>query len=225
MLEANPTLTPDDVVTILRQTATPMPYEQKVVGAGYVDAHNAVRAALGLPMVDHPFNLNPTGGGPEIVDAQGDEFGTAAQDILSCDFAYDAATGQIVYTLALDNLSGRTQNDSWTISSKFGAVTVFVSAAITETGAESYEYGTITTLPNGTPNQSSIGPADSGVISGNKITIRLSLAKVNAAVGSNVLGTTSTATSAKAQILIGTSLTGGLLLNADSAAGKDFVVQ
>ena len=47
MLEANPQLTPDDVVTILRQTATPMPYDQKVVGSGYVDAHNAVRAVMG----------------------------------------------------------------------------------------------------------------------------------------------------------------------------------
>src|SRR5690606_36960439 len=43
MLESNPILMPDDVVTILRQTATPMPYEERVVGAGYVDAHNAVR--------------------------------------------------------------------------------------------------------------------------------------------------------------------------------------
>ena len=46
MMEANPLLTPDEVVTILRQTANPMPYEERVVGAGYVDAHNAVRAAL-----------------------------------------------------------------------------------------------------------------------------------------------------------------------------------
>src|SRR4026209_1661410 len=41
MMEANPLLTPDEVVTILRQTATPMPYEVRVVGSGYVDAHNA----------------------------------------------------------------------------------------------------------------------------------------------------------------------------------------
>ncbi|MBA3353119.1 MAG: S8 family serine peptidase, partial [Blastocatellia bacterium] len=54
MMEANPLLTPDQAVTILRQTATPMPYEERVVGAGYVDAHNAVRTAMSLSMVAHP---------------------------------------------------------------------------------------------------------------------------------------------------------------------------
>jgi hypothetical protein len=43
-------------------------------------------------------------------------------------------------------------------------------------------------------------------------------------VGSNVLGTTSTNTRAQAQILIGSSLAGGLLLNSDSATGSDFFV-
>src|SRR5687768_16274150 len=60
MLEAYPLLTPDEIVTILRQTATPMPYEQRVVGAGYVDAHNAVRTALQMSMVPHPANLFPS---------------------------------------------------------------------------------------------------------------------------------------------------------------------
>src|SRR5437764_8113229 len=105
MLEANPLLTPDDVVTILRETANPMPYEQRVGGAGYVDAHNAVRRAQGLSAVAHPHNLFPQPGGPEIVDPEGDQFfgtGTGAgvasdaQDILSADYAYDAANRQIV---------------------------------------------------------------------------------------------------------------------------------
>ena len=60
MIEANPLLTPDDVVTILRQTANPMPYDERVVGAGYVDAHNAVRAAMSLSAVPHPFKLFQT---------------------------------------------------------------------------------------------------------------------------------------------------------------------
>ena len=63
------------------------------------------------------------------------------------------------------------------------------------------------------------------MIAGNKITIRLSLDKVNAAVGFNVLGTTSTNTQAQAQILIGTSVSGGLLLNSDSASGSDFRIE
>jgi hypothetical protein len=43
-------------------------------------------------------------------------------------------------------------------------------------------------------------------------------------VGSNVLNTTSTGTLAEAQILIGSSITGGLLLNSDQASGSDFFV-
>lgn len=229
LLEADSTLTPDEVVTILRETATPMPYEERVVGAGYVDVHNAVRRALGLTAVPHPANLFPPdeggAGGTEIIDPAGDQTGTAAQDITSCDFDYDATTRQLVYTLAVADMSQQTQNAQWTIQSNFGSVAVFVSAAVTETGAASFEYGTITTLPNGTPNQSSIGPTDSGVIEGNKIIMKLSIDKVSAAVGSDVVGTVSKATSARAQILIGTSVTGGLLLNADSASGRDFTVE
>src|ERR671938_1029777 len=140
MPEANPPLSPAEVITILRQTANPMPYEERVVGAGYVDAHNAVRAAMGLTAVDHPFNLIPAGGAPEIQDPSDDEFGTAAQDIRSVDFAYDAANQQIVYTLTLADASARTVNNAWTISSVFNGVTVFVSARVSETGEMAYEY-------------------------------------------------------------------------------------
>src|SRR5215216_2501975 len=90
MMEANPLLTPDEVVTILRQTATPMPYEERVVGAGYADAHNAVRTAMGLTAVPHPADLFPSASAPEIEDAAGDQTGTTAQDIRVVDFAYDA---------------------------------------------------------------------------------------------------------------------------------------
>jgi len=224
MLEANPLLTPDDVVTILRQTANPMPYEERVVGAGYVDAHNAVRASMGLTSVPHPFNLFPDPNGPTISDPAGDQSGTDAQDIRTADFRYDAANNQLVYTLDLTSLATTTPNMSWTIQSRFGTTDVFVTAAVTET-ATTYEYGTITTLQTGTPNQESLGAADSGSINGNRITIRVSLDKINAAVGHNVLGETSTLTQAKAQVLIGTSASGGLLLNSDSASGQDFKVQ
>jgi subtilisin family serine protease len=225
MLEARPTLTPDEVVTILRQTATPMPYDERVVGAGYVDAHNAVRRVMGLGSVAHPANLFPVEdpNAPEITDVTGDAFGSDAQDIVSADFAYDATANQLVYTIELVDLSVRTPNMRWTLTSTFGATDIFVTASIDET-ATSYEYGRITTLATGTRNQETIGAVDSGVILGNKIIIRLSLDKVNAAVGSNVLGTTTTKTQAQAQILIGASLTGGLLLNSDSASGSDFVV-
>lgn len=224
MIEANPLLTPDDVVTILRQTASPMPFEERVVGAGYADAHNAVRAAMGLTAVGHPFNLMPAGGGPEIVDPSGDHFGTDAQDIRSVDFAYDAAKDQIVYTLTLANASARTQNNTWTISSVFNGVTVYVSAGVTETGTMSYEYGHFETLPNGTNNQVGDGSTDSGQVVGNQIIMRVAVSKINALAGQNIVGTTSKSTSARAQILIG-ALGTGLLLNSDSATGSDFVVQ
>ncbi|WP_349409846.1 S8 family serine peptidase [Pseudalkalibacillus sp. SCS-8] len=47
MLEANPNLTPDEIKAILEDTATNMPgYEPWEVGAGYVNAYNAVDAAM-----------------------------------------------------------------------------------------------------------------------------------------------------------------------------------
>ncbi|MEN3335066.1 MAG: serine protease AprX [Blastocatellia bacterium] len=230
LLEAKPTLTPDEVVTILRQTATPMPYEEKVVGAGYVDAHNAVRAVLGLSAVAHPANLFPSGTGPQIVDVVDDEFGTGAQDILSAQYSYDAANQQIVYTLTLADLSTTTTNMEWLQESDFKlpgdpnapTTTLYVSTAIDGAGTQTFSYGTIV-LQNNIRNQTDLGAVDAGQISGNQIIIRLSLAKVNAAVGFNVVGTTSTSTQAIAQILIGAQGT-GLLLAADSAAGSDFQV-
>ena len=175
MLEAQPTLTPDDVVTILRETAKPMPYEERVVGAGYVDAHNAVRRALGLSAVAHPadFSRLKIRTRPEITDITGDATGTDAQDIVSADFAYDPALNQIVYTLDLVDLSTTTPNMRWTVTSTFGATDIFVTASIDE-AATTYEYGKITTLATGTRNQETIGPVDSGQIVGNKIIIRLS---------------------------------------------------
>jgi cell division septation protein DedD len=225
MLEANPLLTPDEVVTILRRTANPMPYEERVVGAGYVDAHNAVRTAISLTAVPPPANLFPTNdpNTPQIADASDDQLGTTAQDIRQGRFVYDAATNQIVYTLTLADLSVKTPNMRWTMTSKFGATDVFVTASVDE-AATTYEYGKITTLATGTQNQETIGAVDSGEIRGNQIIIRLGLEKINAAVGVNVLGTTSTGTQAESQILIGSSLSGGLLLNSDTAIGANFTV-
>lgn len=225
MLEANPLLTPDDVVTILRQTANPMPFDERVVGAGYVDAHNAVRAAMGLTQVGHPFNLIPADGGAEIVDPSDDQFGTGAQDIRAVDFAYDAQHNQIVYTLTLGDAASRTQNNAWTVSSAFNGVTVFVSAQVSETGELTYEYGHYEQLPNGTNNQVGDGAPDSAQVVGNQLVMRVAVDRINAVAGVNVVGTTSTSTGANAQILIGTSVSGGLLLSSDTASGSDFVVR
>jgi len=223
MLEVNPLLTPDQIVTVLRQTATPMPYEERVVGAGYVDAHNAVRTAMSLSAVAHPVDLFPPNdpNAPQIIDASNDQVGTTAQDIREAYFKYDPIANQIVYRLRVADASLLTPNMRWTLRSAFGMTEVFVTASVDET-ATTFEYGTITTLPTGTQNQETIGAADFGEISGNEITIKLALDKVNAAVGSDVLGTTSTNTEAQAQILIGSSLSGGLLLSSDLATGSSF---
>jgi subtilisin family serine protease len=236
MLEANPLLTPDDVVTILRGTANPMPYEQRVVGAGYVDAHNAVRRALGLSAIDHPFNLFPQPGGPVIVDPEGDQIfatgldvagTTDAQDILSADYKYDAANRQLVYTLTLKNLSLKAYGNSWLQSSHFknpadpnsADTTIYVTATMTQTGGVSYSYGQITTLPSGTSQQTSLGTPDSGEINGNQIIIRLSVDKMKTALGYDVVGLTSTTTEARAQVGV------ALLFASDIANGSNFVVQ
>jgi Subtilisin-like serine proteases len=225
MMEANPLLTPDEVVTILRQTATPMPYAERIVGAGYVDAHNAVRISKSLLLVAHPANLFPSTdpNSPQIVDPADDQLGTTAQDIREAFFKYDPATNQIIYRLIVSDASVTTPNMRWTLTSSFGQVQVFVTASVDET-ATTFEYGKITTLATGTQNQESLGAADFGEISGNQITVRLSLDKINAAVGNSVLNTTSTGTLAEAQVLIGSSVTGGLLLNSDQASGSDFFV-
>jgi subtilisin family serine protease len=231
MLEADPALTPAEVVTILRATATPMPYEERVVGAGYVDAHNAVRAVMGLSKVDHPADLFPAPDAPQIVDAQDDQLGTSGQDIRTVRFAYDGGAGDLVYTMTVSDLrelvNAPKPNSRWTMSSAFGDVTIFVTASVTETGAHVFNYGRITTLATGTRNQETLGPADSGAIDTDaaQIVVRLARDKVNAAVGYDVLGAVSTSTAAQAQILLGTSATGGLLFSADSASGADWTVR
>ncbi len=224
MMEANPLLTPDQVVTILRQTAMPMPYPERVVGAGYLDAHNAVRVAMSLATVTPPENLIPQSGDPQIIDPANDQFGTTAQDIRTGGFVYDANSHQLVYTLTLTDLSTQEPENVWTMKSDFGSTSVYVSATLTETGTPSFQYGTITTLPDGTSNQQSLGSPDSGVVNENSIIVRLSLDKINQAVGFNVLYTISKNTEADTWEQIGTSLTGGLLLNSDTAQGSDFQV-
>lgn len=250
MLEANPLLTPDEVVTILRQTATPMPYAERVVGAGYVDARNAVRAALGLSAVAHPANLFRQPGDPEVIDPVKDNSGNASQDIHNARFQYQVDPvrgGEIVYTLTVADLSTRQADNQWTLSSNFTIVpdpthpdvkvttTVFVSAATDETGNVVYGAGKVAPDPNtGVSTQTRIRDAViSGELQGNQIIIRLSLNTINKAVyGADaqgnalgtVLGMTSTATDIKAQQLVGSSVTGGLLLAADTAGGADFVV-
>jgi subtilisin family serine protease len=225
MLETNPMLSPQDIMEILRATAMPMPFEERVVGAGYVDAHNAVRMAMGLALIDPPADLMPGPGAPHIIDARNDQLGTRAQDILSGRFNYDQSTNRLIYTLEVADLEERLPNNRWTQASVFGNTQVFVSTNVTETGAITHTHGTIALDPDtGINTQTNLGPADAGRIEGNFITVELGLNRINDAVGFDVLGTTSTDTQANAWILIGTSFTGGLLLNADSASGTDFTV-
>ena len=99
---------------------------------------------------------------------------------------------------------------------------LYITAGIDDPLGPTFSYGTITN-ENGVNTQTDLGAADSGEIIGNKIIIRLSVAKVNAAVGYNVVGTTATSTQVIAQIVIG-ALGSGLLFPADVATGSDFTV-
>ncbi|HVQ40363.1 MAG TPA: S8 family serine peptidase [Pyrinomonadaceae bacterium] len=229
MLEANPLLTPDQVVTILRETANPMPYEPRVVGAGYVDARNAVRRALGLGAVDHPYSLFPDPNGPEVLDPEGDQVlgsginpagATDGQDILWADYSYDAANRQIVYKMTMKNLALRTEGNSWIMSSNFGEMTIYVTATTSDTGTMSYTYGKIDNSL-AVASQEGLGDADSGEIVGNQIIIRLSVDKLMAptALGYDPVGVTTTATSVRAQVGV------ILLFASDTANGANFKVE
>jgi Subtilase family len=233
MLEANPRLTPDEVVTILRETANPMPFTEREVGAGYVDARNAVRRVMGLSAVDHPFDLFPKPGGPEITDPEGDQvFGTGigagvasdSQDIISVDYAYDAAKREIVYTMTLKGSPLGAPGTSWLMSSFFNNTNVYVTATSTVAGEITYSYGKITPAEEtetGVAEQVDIGDLDTGEVSGNKIIIRLHVDKLKAteALGYDVVGMTSTSTEALAQVGI------GLLFAADIGNGASFKVE
>lgn len=226
MIEANPSITPQEIMEILRETSMPMPYEERVVGAGYVDAHNAVRSALNLTPTTPPANLIPDAGSPEIIDIRNDQIGTGAHDILTADFGYDVATNQVVYEMTVANLEDLSPNTRWTMQSNFGDTAIFVTASVNELGDEEFEYGRITVLETGTQNQETIGAADEGSIDPAAGVIRIGLGAdlVSAAVGSDVVGATSTAVNARTQILIGASVTGGLLLAADTGTGRDFTL-
>ena len=112
----------------------------------------------------------------------------------------------------------------WIQSSNFGTTTLFVTTEVDILGVPTFEYGKIELLPTGTRQQTTLGAADSGEIRGNQIIIRLSIDKINAGVGFNVLNTTSTTTEVIAQVLIGGAGT-GLLFPADTANGNDFEVR
>jgi hypothetical protein len=140
---------------------------------------------------------------------------------------------------AVGDLSARQPENQWTLSSNFktgtATVNVFVSASVDETGAMLFDAGKIAPDPN-TGINTQTGISNSGVtgeIQGNTIIIRIPINSINKAVfgtdaGGNalgsVLGMTSTGTDVKAQQLVGSSFTGGLLLAADTAGGADFVV-
>jgi hypothetical protein len=178
---------------------------------------------MSLAMVAHPADLFPSTdpNAPQIVDPANDQVGTTAQDIREAYFKYDPVADQIVYRLRVSDASVQTPNMRWTLTSTFGQTQVFVTASVDET-ATTYEYGHITTLATGTQNQETLGTADFGEIAGNEITIKLARSKVTAAVGAEILDTTSTNTLAQAQILIGSSLSGGLLLSSDQGTGSSF---
>jgi len=129
MLQANPLLRPDEVVTLLRETATPMPYAERVVGAGYVDARNAVRRALDLASVAHPANLFPLPPGPactlpgetKLTDGDGDSLsGRRGHDLKSFQLAQplppDGVTQELAFRIRTDPGGIPTPATGWYVS-------------------------------------------------------------------------------------------------------------
>ena len=240
MKQLNPRLTPNDVVTILRATANPMPFAPRVVGAGYVDVRNALRAVYAMAGVEAPRSLFPDATTPLIQDDVGDAPGTGAQDILSGDIRYDAAGATLVYTLTLANLEQATTNAGWEIASDFrdpasGVVTnVFVAAYKNADLGVTYAYGKIAPNPDTGINEITPLGAPAGSIDGNTIRIELPIADVNAATGFDVRGHTTTAVSGAAQVTGGPSFPDnpvfgpgpfGFIFTLDDAAGRDYTVE
>lgn len=223
MLEANPALSPDEIVTLLRETATPMPgYTERTVGAGFVDAHNAVRAALGLTAVSHPADLVHVPG--VFLDPEADNSGTTAHDLLDGALSYDATTNEFVYALRVRDMAPAESNHRWTMEFGIAGSTVYASAERTPLGDE-FEWGTIEVDPaTGVNNQTNRGATDAGEIDGNSIRMRLDAARVAAALGTDIIGMTAGGVNATSWTLIGSFATGGLLLAADTAGAAPFVV-
>ncbi|HVL66148.1 MAG TPA: S8 family serine peptidase [Vicinamibacterales bacterium] len=129
MMQANPGLRPDDVVRILRETATPMPYAERIVGAGYLDARNAVRRALSLAAVAHPATLIPQPPGPactlpgetKLTDADGDSLsGRRGHDLKAFQLAQplppDGAPQQLVFRILTDAGGVPSPATAWYVS-------------------------------------------------------------------------------------------------------------
>ena len=145
-------------------------------------------------------------------------------------YTYDAVANQIVYTMTLTDRSTTTPNMHWIQEATFKnpadpnapATLLYVTAAIDDPTGPVFTYGTIANQ-NGVNVQTDLGATDSGEIKGNQIIIRLSVDRVNSAVGYYVVGTTATATQAIAQVVVG-ALGAGLLFPADVATGSDFKI-
>jgi len=101
---------------------------------------------------------------------------------------------------------------------------LYVTTAIDDpvTGP-TFSYGTIANT-NGVNVQTDLGATDSGQIAGNQIIVRLSVNKINTAVGYNIVGTTATGTQVIAQVVMG-ALGSGLLFPADVGTGSDFKIE
>lgn len=223
MLQVNPSLTPDEIITLLRASATPMPpFSERTVGAGYVDAHNAVRVAMGLAGVAHRADLTHVPG--VFQDPQSDNSGTTAHDILAGSIRYDAGSSELVYELTVRDMAPGRANHRWTQELVINGVTVFVSAERTPLGDE-FEWGTLETDPaTGINNQTNHGALDAGTFDGSTIRMHLGVKRIAAAIGAPVVGAAASGLNATSWTLVGSSATGGLLLAADTAGAAPFVI-
>ncbi|MBC14340.1 MAG: hypothetical protein CMM85_15410 [Rhodothermaceae bacterium] len=126
MYEADPTLTPAEVRTILEETATVLDYEAWEAGSGYVNAYAAVAVALGLDPTPYLRTIGegegetPLPAGVVLVDDAGDT-DQAGTDILDVSFAEVDASAFTV-TLRVADLDQATPSSLLAAGFQVGAM-------------------------------------------------------------------------------------------------------
>ncbi|MEH7333271.1 S8 family serine peptidase [Neobacillus drentensis] len=115
LLEAKPTLTPDEIKKVLQDTATNMPgYESWEVGSGYVNAYAALDAVLFGSTYGKTVNANQTFNSNAVASVERSPFQVDYNPLLSTSntYSFDVPAGVSQLTARIDayGLLGQTGN-------------------------------------------------------------------------------------------------------------------
>ncbi|HEV7506769.1 MAG TPA: S8 family serine peptidase [Thermoanaerobaculia bacterium] len=142
MLSADPTLTPDDVKSILTQTASQMPgYSEFEVGAGYVNVYAAV------DKVFHRTKSYGTYGGP--LDLQTYNLAIATNTVSQAPFHID-------YSPIATPGAGSVNSTTFTVAAGISVLDVFATIDDVLALGEGNTIGLVLTAPNGTVYSSGV---------------------------------------------------------------------